>query len=400
MKKKLLFVNESLSLAGGEKSLINLLSLIDSAEYNVDLQLFSYGGELEAFLPSYVNILPPLKYSKFSALSWVRTFSFKHLINNYKLIYSKLKYSFLLRLGKYNNPQKAQIYWEAVSKRFETEPKVYDIAIAYAQGIPTFYVIDKIKANKKIAWVNALMNFEPINKKFQYNYYKRYNKIVTVSDITKKHFSEIFPELINNIVLIWDIIDYKSIKKMSLLEEDVFKKKNEIIILTVSRINKFQKGFDILLETCSLLKARKLDFKWYILGKGEYEEETLKFIAFNGLQNHLFLLGTKINPYPYFKGADIYTQTSRQEGYGLSIAEARMLNTPVVTTKFDSVYSQMIHQKNGLVVDVDPNQVADAIENLINDKTLYDSIVAFQKTEKKGNSEELQKFYSLINNPL
>ena len=59
MKKRILFVIESLEVAGAEKSLISLLSLIDYSEYEVDLQLFSYGGELESLLPKEVKLLEP-----------------------------------------------------------------------------------------------------------------------------------------------------------------------------------------------------------------------------------------------------------------------------------------------------------------------------------------------------
>ena len=43
--KTILFVIDSLHCAGAEKSLITLLSLIDYSKYEVDLQLFGYGGE-------------------------------------------------------------------------------------------------------------------------------------------------------------------------------------------------------------------------------------------------------------------------------------------------------------------------------------------------------------------
>ena len=107
-------------------------------------------------------------------------------------------------------------------------------------------------------------------------------------------------------------------------------------------------------------------------------------------------LGVTPNPYPYFKNCTLYVQTSRHEGYGLSIAEARLLNRPVVTTEFDAVWAQMVQGENGLVVPQDPVAVADAIERLLNDHLLYNHIVAYQQQEKKGNIEEIEKFYQLI----
>ena len=61
--KKIIFVIDSLHCAGAEKSLITLLSLIDYYKYEVDLQLFGYGGALEELLPREVTLLEPFKYT-------------------------------------------------------------------------------------------------------------------------------------------------------------------------------------------------------------------------------------------------------------------------------------------------------------------------------------------------
>jgi glycosyltransferase involved in cell wall biosynthesis len=96
------------------------------------------------------------------------------------------------------------------------------------------------------------------------------------------------------------------------------------------------------------------------------------------------------------KAADIYVQTSRFEGYCLTLAEARILNVPCVTTAFDVVYDQMIDGENGLVVDMNAPAVAGGIERLMNDADLYAHIKDYQMREKKGNIEEIQKFYRLV----
>ena len=135
-----------------------------------------------------------------------------------------------------------------------------------------------------------------------------------------------------------------------------------------------------------------------MIGKGDYREDMESYIAKHHLDSVFLFLGTTPNPYPYIKNCTIYVQTSRHEGYGLSIAEARILNRPLVTTEFDAVWAQMVQGENGIVVPQDPVAVADAIERLLNDKKLYDHIVSYQKQEKKGNTEEIEKFYQLIEN--
>ncbi len=397
MKKRILFVIDSLICAGAEKSLITLLSLIDYSRYDVDLQLFKYGGEFEKYLNKNVNLLPPFQYTTFIEKSLSKQlFSLIH-IKNIKMFLMRILYSTLLRVNhQLNNAMIARIYWQTIGNCIEKSPISYDYAIAYAQGVPTFYVIDKVHAKKKLGWVNAIYKLNGKEKEFQLNYYYKLYKIITVSDSVLNVFSEVFPTLKKNMTTIWDITDYNFILYMS--QEGISYTDNYIgkRILTVGRLNKYHKGYDIALKVCKILKEKGLDFRWYAIGKGPYREEMERYIKENGLEKHFILLGTTPNPYPFFKDAYLYVQTSRHEGFGLTIAEARLLNIPVVTTEFDAVYNQMIQGKNGIVTKQDPQMVAEAIEKLLNDSNLYQSIKKFLEKEKKGNTEEINKFYDLI----
>lgn len=398
MKKRILFVIDSLICAGAEKSLITLLSLIDYSRYDVDLQLFKYGGEFEKYLNKNVNLLPPFQYTTFIEKSLSKQlFSLIH-IKNIKMFLMRILYSTLLRVNhQLNNAMIARIYWQTIGNCIEKSPILYDYAIAYAQGVPTFYVIDKVHAKKKLGWVNAIYKLNGKEKEFQLNYYYKLYKIITVSDSVLNVFSEVFPTLKKNMTTIWDITDYNFILYMS--QEGISYTDNYIgkRILTVGRLNKYHKGYDIALKVCKILKEKGLDFRWYAIGKGLYREEMERYIKDNGLEKHFILLGTTPNPYPFFKDAYLYVQTSRHEGFGLTIAEARLLNIPVVTTEFDAVYNQMIQGKNGIVTKQDPQMVAEAIEKLLTDSNLYQSIKRFLEKEKKGNTEEINKFYDLIN---
>ena len=395
-KKKLLFVNESLALAGGEKSLIALLSKLDPNKYEIDLQLFKYGKELDAFIPEHVNILPPLPYTQFVTKGWFKNIGTLINLSTIGFFISKLTYSINIRRGTYNHPEKSQIYWKAAANSLTVSNKKYDVAIAYAQGIPTYYVIDKTEAKRKIAWVNTNVDFPPVNKIFQKSYYKKYDVIVPVSEITKEHLNNVFPQLRSKYYTIYDMIDYAYILNMASLKTINFNKKI-FNILTVSRLNQYMKGFDITLQVCKILKERGVIFHWHVLGEGSYREKIQEFVVVNKLESFITLLGTNSNPYPYYKSADLYVQTSRKEGFGISIAEARLLNLPVVTTRFDTVFMQMVHGKNGLVVDINATAVANAIELLMKNKQLYKSIIEYQKQEQKENYESVEKFDRLIN---
>lgn len=395
-KVKLLFVNESLSLAGGEKSLIALLTKIDPNVYEIDLQLFKYGEPLDSYIPNHVNLLPPLAYSVYSSSSWRKNISKFISGSNWRHFINKLTYSLKLRMATFNHPQKAQLFWESTRDSFTNSEKTYDVAIAYAQGVPTFYVMDKINAIKRVAWMNVNVKFFPKNKIFNYNYYLRYDQIVVVSNFTKDHFIDLFADLADKVSILYDMIDYQSIVKMS--EKSITTFDPEVFnILTVARLNDTQKGYDITLKACKILKENKVKFHWYAVGKGSYKKDMENYIREHHLADHFTFLGTTDNPYPYFRAADLYVQTSRHEGFGLSIAEARLLNIPVVTTRFDTVFMQMVNGKNGLVTDMNAEAVAEGILKIKYDKKLYNSIVNYLKQEPKENTETVKRFNEMIN---
>lgn len=390
-KKRLLFVIESLGTGGAEKSLVTLLNLLDYSRYDVDLRLFAYGGTFMKFLPEEVNVLPEMDTIR--ALSeplWRR-------ILNPQLFFAGLRYSLKIRFNKLYIAERACLYWQSFGRFFKNVPEVYDVAIAYAQGLPTFYVTDRVSALKKLAWVNVDYRINGKTRDFQRSYYKKTDIIVPVSESVRDIFGrEVFPEFRDKMRIMPDIVDSSIIERMSILPSEKYVDSTLPVIMTAGRLNKPQKGYDLALAAAKVLRDRGVDFKWYAVGEGLYRYEMEKYIAENGLEERFILLGATANPYSYMRQCDVYVQTSRHEGFGLTIAEARILNKPVVCTNFEGCTMQMLHGKNGLITSFVPEDIADAVERLLGDKKLYSDIQAYLKEEKKGNTEDIAKFYKLI----
>lgn len=390
MKKKVLFVIESLAVAGAERSLISLLSLFDFSQYDVDLQLFRQGGELERFLPSEVHLLPPFDYSEFIANRNKVRLGRKDLRKSL----ARLRFSVSLRIGPRRPMDVARKYWKAVKNCIPINRKYYYAAIAYSQGVPSFYVVEKVQAGIKLSWVNAIHQLSHRNHSFQTPYYHQFQYVVCVSKPVQVAILKEFSFLENKTFVFQDQINVSMIRLLAEEGQTLINSKDPII-LTVARFAKV-KGYDLALDACKILKDRSIPFKWYIIGEGPLKQEILSFIDNNGLKEHVILLGTFANPYPYFKAATLYVQTSRKEGFGLSIAEARVLGKPVVTTEFDAVWQQMVQGKNGLVVPQDPVAIADAIERMLTERDLYDSIVSYLAQESFESGDTLSRFYGLL----
>ncbi|MCA2394142.1 glycosyltransferase, partial [Staphylococcus aureus] len=151
MKKNILFVIDSLTIGGAEKSLISLLNLIDSSKYAIDVMLFKKGGELETYIPNYVNVLESPSY-----FCYINNEKFPKSKRFIYLFY-RTKTSLKLRLNNYRKSalHSEQVVFKSLNKIIMPMKKNYDVAIAYSQGMPTYFVANKVSALQKLAWINT-----------------------------------------------------------------------------------------------------------------------------------------------------------------------------------------------------------------------------------------------------
>ena len=114
------------------------------------------------------------------------------------------------------------------------------------------------------------------------------------------------------------------------------------------------------------------------------------------MTDDLILLGNQKNPYPYFKQCDLYVQTSRFEGYCLTLAEARCFNKPIVTTDFIGANEQIIDGENGFIVGYNPEELYIKICELIVSQELRENFQSNLEKMDLDTYKELDKLYKLI----
>lgn len=395
MKIKVLFVIDSLHSGGAEKSLISLLSLIDYKKYEVDLLAFVSDGLYSSLIHPCVNQLQTPRVFDYMKLTY------KQLISqqNYEYVIWRALTSICIRVNRYlkNIPHGSQQMWDSLSKKINSIDKQYDCAIAYSQGNPTYFVADKVRAKKKYCWINTDYNAAGYSTSFDYNYYAEYKNIIAVSESCKSVIMEVYPKYSEKVKVIYDIISSDLIRSMAAENiefDDDFKGYK---ILTIGRLVS-SKGYDIAIKTADFLRNKKLNFKWYIIGEGPLKDELINLIEEKKLNDYFVFLGTTINPYPYILKSDVYCQPSRFEGFGMAIAEAKILGKPVVATNFNTIHNQIKHEHNGLICEFDGEIIGENIIKLLSDQELKQNIITNLKNEKLGTVSELEKFYQLIEN--
>lgn len=384
MKKKVLFVIDSLGCGGAEKSLVSLLPLLNRDKYEIHLWMLHRGEEFEAFLPEHIIIESEPVYG---------------LLERIKMRMASLRYSLTYRimqlLGLHEHG--AETLWKCVGCAFKVPEENYDVTIAYQQGIPTYLVATKINAHKKIAWINADIFSVGYNPGFNAKYYTKFDVIVPVSEkleeILKSHYSQFS----NKYHCVYDVLNPDIIKKQaSEVLDDQFFSGNTTTIVTTGRLA-LPKNHELAVKTAKLLRDRGIDYKWLFIGEGSERSKIENLISEYELQYNVILLGMKTNPYPYMARCDVYVQTSSFEGFGLTIAEAKILGKPVVSTNFDVVHDQLKHGENGLIAEMTPESVAENIIRLLEDDDLRNHIVAnVKKEENTTYISEVEKVEGLL----
>lgn len=134
--------------------------------------------------------------------------------------------------------------------------------------------------------------------------------------------------------------------------------------------------------------------------QSEQSAELEKLIRDKNLQTHFFLLGADPNPYPYMKHCDIFVQTSRFEGLGLTVIEAALLCKPIVSTNFPTVFGIIENEETGLIAEMEPVDIAEKIERIIQDVELKKRLIEnLSRRENNDKTESLEKINSLFNTP-
>lgn len=386
--KKVLFMLSSMNIGGVEKSLLSLLSTMSPNKYEITLLLLEKNGGFLKNIPTWVKV---------EEAQWFREVKPIIMEAPKKIILDFLKKKQLQSIPGYltsyliskhfNN--RLQFYRKAMNSVPHNE-NMYDIAIAF-QGptdIIDFYIIKKVKAKKKISWIHFDVSNHHVNQKLYNRLYPFFDELFIVSEEAKKQLIRKFPNVVDKVKVVPNKVSKSLIKKMSEEKAEFDKEYNGWKIVTVGRLSE-EKGQDLAVTVLSKLLKDGIDVRWYCIGEGKFRKNLEIMIKENKLENNFILLGSSDNPYPYIAQADIYVQTSRHEGFCLTLAEAISLSKPIVTTNFVGAYEQIENGVNGLIVSTNEEEIYQKVKLLIENKQIREKFV------KSLISESYQKEFNM-----
>ena len=369
--KKIIFVCDSLRIGGIQTALVNLINNLNLEKYKIDLFLFNDENS-EKKIDSRINIISGSKFLK----------TCSYTLNQAK---EKGKICYLIRgfVSLLCKIFGANLVYNCIFL-FEKNLKEYDIAISFSNNgsIKSTYfgynkfVLKKIEAKKKVSWLHVDYETMKMNNKINNREYKLFDCVVAVSNATMKSFLKYIPEMKNKTIVIYNYLDFDTIKRKS-LENTKYEFDNNLFnIVSVGRLDS-NKNQIMQLEIAKKLCDNNIKFKWYLIGDGPERTNLENYIINNKLENCVIMLGYINNCYPYIKKSNLVVSTSLSESYGLSLIEALSLKKIVVTLEYPAVYE--IINDNGIVCQ-SKDIIYETIKKIIIDKKYYN------ENEKKAKN--------------
>lgn len=390
MKKRLLICHWNMVIGGIETALLNLLKRLDPAQFEIDLLLEEKRGDFLSFIPSYVHVMDS---ASIGLLHGGTKKAFFHEIKRFRWI-SALK---IVRQWKQGDMHRFDCFYRRI-------PQLkYDVAISFSMhSIGLMQLVNEyVEAPIKMVFIHN----EPIihrslpgtvNMDERIKCIGNFTHICGVSaDVTEK-FKKLFPQYEEKCCVIYNFIDVECLIEKSNEFEASEMKEEGIKILSVGRFTS-QKNFTIIPYVCEELVKRNVDFKWYVIGEGEERAVTQEMIERKGLSGRVFLLGAKINPYPYFKSADYYCQPSLSEAYCITLCEARVFEKISIVTSFHGAREQLSDGRGGFIVENDAMSIAEGIIRAINlSSSEREAMMASARYPNAREKESATRLFGII----
>lgn len=371
--KKLLFIMNTMGRAGAERALIALLKQFPPEQYDISLLVLINRGELYSELPENIRLLNqnPDTGSVLSPggkLAIIKTVlrCFLYHGRGFRLLPYLLRN--LIRQCKERKLHPDKLLWRIISDGTPERREHYDLAVAYLEGASTYYLADHVSADRKASFIHIDYRKAGYHPDLDLDTYDQIDRIFSVSKEAGDSFLRLYPGHRDRLFLFRNLLDTERIRSRS--QETInpasawHNHPAKYKLLTVGRLA-WQKAYDIAIPTLRILRDQGIDAAWFILGEGPEKKKLRRLIQENGLEDHFILLGGNSNPYPYYREADLYIHATRYEGKSIAIEEAQILGKAIIASDCTGNREQIIHQKNGLLVPLIPEQIADSIRGLL-----------------------------------
>ena len=357
VKKKVIFVTKALWIGGIETALVNLLKLFNYDRYDVTLLV------LKAELDMLDQIHPKCRVliaDREKQVAFSEKYRYQRL---YHLTEETAHPSALHRVLMWTVPLirwiENRLYIRYIRRQMRNE--TFDTAVIYSD-VAGETAVRAIKADR------YLMFYHHGAMRHVYHdavAYRRCDKIIAVSENLAEKLRKFIPEYSYKVTAVHNLTDVETIRKKAAEPIPEHFDSSKFHIVSVGRVS-HEKGMDLAVRVCAKLIADGYDsVRWWIVGDGPAMRDVRMLIKELHMEEYIFPVGMKSNPYPYILQADLYVQPSRVEGYPMTVLEALITEQPVISFDNPGVREILADGITGRLVPNKADKMKEVIESLL-----------------------------------
>ena len=298
--KKILFIAPSLTPGGMERMLVTIANRLVAHGYDVTVQILDDITDLRDELDERITLRrKPYKTHFGQKLPYIR----------HKLLYE----------------------YYVGGERF-------DVEIAFFRGMCVKIVSGSTnKGAVHLAWVhNDYRRARGYQNCFGTmgevcDAYRRFDRVVCVSKEAQIGFQEVIGDT-QNTTVIYNMLPTEDILRKANEPASLSFSKAALHLVVVGRLEDRAKGQLRLIDAVTRLHDEGNDISLAVVGGGDDHQLIKSRIDEQNASSYVFMTGMQKNPYPYIKDADLLVCSSYYEGYNLTVAEALIIGTPVLST--------------------------------------------------------------------
>lgn len=157
------------------------------------------------------------------------------------------------------------------------------------------------------------------------------------------------------------------------LEMDLFKTSlgvvNEQVLLFVGQLI-WHKNIRLIIDTCYLLKKKKLNYKFIFVGSGRDEQSIKRYVRTLGLNSHILFVGRILDTQTlskFYQLSILLLLPSQYDNDPLVIKEAASHSLPSIVPIDSSASEKIKHGVNGFLCELQPQKLAELIKEIVSD---------------------------------
>ena len=376
-KIKILFRHRSMEMGGVEKVMLSLMNNLDREKFEMTVCLNLNQGELRDEFPSHVR--------KVYLTDGKEDFSKNKIIQKIQLFQRRQK---LEKLRK--NP-------EIVDREYLKENYDIEIGMTYNDFEPVLNSSNK--NSKKVGWFHSeiqVPKLQPLVPKIL-EHFPQFHYMIYCSEKIKNLMHEHYPNLnypTESVII--NAIPIEEIKQKA-NADFLLPNAESNIFVSVGRLHT-RKGYHKLMDAHKKLLNEGFQHTVLIIGDGEELPNLLEQQKNLGVEKSFVFAGNQMNPYPFIKNADFFIMPSESEAWPLVIAEALILQKPIIATKVGDVESMIEDRKTGYLIDYDTHEIYVAMKEFLTNEQLVsdlrENLTAIEKQfDNKKIFDEVEEIF-------